>query len=179
MASSTAIRTRLFLISYAPLAAILAVTHSERLWPPQDHLPFWIAALIAGWGLADAYRLPRGLQAKSNRSVTLSDIHDEGAAVAAYIATYLLPFLGFEITEWRDGVAVGLYVLVLFVVFLQTDLGLVNPTLYLAGWKVLSGTWAARRVLILLPRRCSITDGTEINVVSMDRFFILDEATET
>ncbi len=177
MSRSTAIRSRLFLISYAPLAAILAVTHSHKVWPPQNHLPFWIAATIAAWGVVDGYRLPRGLRAKSSRSVTLRDIHDEGAAVAAYIATYLLPFLGFEITDWRGATGLALYLLVLLVVFLQTDLALVNPTLYVTGWKVASGTWNDRRILLLLPAGCSVAEETQINVVTMDVFFILDEGT--
>jgi hypothetical protein len=158
---------------------MIAVTHSERLWPPVSALSFWTAALLAGIGAVDAVRLPRGLRSKSSRSVRLSDIHDEGGAVAAYIATYLLPFLGLEILEWRDAAALGIYVLVLLVVFLQTDLAMVNPTLYLAGWKVVSGTWAGRRVLLLLPAHRAIDDRTEINVVTMDRFFILDEPVDS
>jgi hypothetical protein len=53
--------------------------------------------------------------------------------VAAYIATYLLPFIGFEVTGWRGLAALAIYFVVLFVVFMRSDLALVNPTLYLTG----------------------------------------------
>lgn len=175
MSRSTSIRVRLFVVSYAPLAAIIAVTHSARVWPPIEHSPFWVLGAVAIVGLVDAYRLPTGLREKSNRTVSLTDIHDEGGAVAAYLATYLLPFLGLEIDDWRSALALGLYFVVLLVVFLQTDLALVNPTLYVMGWRVVSGTWREERVLLLLPSRMTISEDEKIKVVTMDRFLVLDE----
>lgn len=172
---STAIRARLFVVSYAPLAAMLAVTHSTTVWPPLGHLAFWFFCLAAVVGFADGIRLPRGLRSKSNRTVSLSDIHDEGVAVAAYLATYLLPLLGLKVTGWRDAVALALYFAVLLVVFLQTDLALVNPTLYMTGWRVVSGAWEDRRVLLLLPARRAVAEHEKLSVVTMDRFLILDE----
>lgn len=178
MSKSVALRVRLFAVSYSPLAAILAVTHSQGILPPWRHVAFWAMAVLAVAGLLDARRLPKSLQKKSHRSVTLTGITDEGAAVAAYIATYLLPFLGFDLADWRSVVALVLYLSVLLVVFLQTDLALVNPALYLAGWKVIGGKWEGRRVLVLLPTHCDIHEGQDINVVTMDRFFILDETAD-
>lgn len=175
MSRSVSLRIRLFAISYSPLAAILAVTHSEGILPPWHNVAFWAMAVFAAAGFLDARRLPRSLQDKSHRSVTLTDITNEGTAVAAYITTYLLPFFGFELADWRKAVALLLYLLVLLIVFLQTDLALVNPTLYLAGWKVIGGKWDGRRVLVLLRKTRDIDEGEDIDVVSMDRFFILDE----
>lgn len=179
MSRSLAMRARLFVVSYAPLAAMLAVTHSKRVWPPLGHLPFWVFAVAAVVGLVDGYRLPRGLSAKSGRTVALSDIHDEGVAVAAYLATYLLPLLGVKLIGWRDAVALALYFAVLLVVFLQTDLALVNPTLYMTGWRVVSGAWNDRRVLLLLPAQRAVAENERLSVVTMDRFLILDERPRT
>jgi len=175
MTRSVPIRLRLFVVSYAPLAAILAVTHSTSVWPPQDGPAFWVFTLVACVGLSDAYRLPKSLRAKSNRTVALSDIHDEGGAVAAYVATYLLPFFGMEIADWRSAAALIVYFAVLLVVFLQTDLALVNPSLYVMGWRVVSGTWRDQRVLLLLPAARTVAENESIKVVTMDRFLVFDE----
>lgn len=179
MSRSVALRIRLFGISYAPLAAILAVTHSQNVLPPWRCLAFWLPALIAVAGFCDAWRLPRSLRAKNHRSVSLTELADEGQAVTGYIAAYLLPFVGFNLADWRSALALVLYLAVLLVVFLQTDLALVNPTLYLAGWKVMSGSWQGRRVLLLLPKTCELGESESIDVVSIDRFFILDETITT
>jgi hypothetical protein len=106
---------RLFVASYSPLALILAVQRSEGIWPPGDRPAFWFFAAVSLIGLIDAYRLPRGALRKAHIRVTLSEVTDEGGQVAAYIATYLLPFLGFALVGWRDGVALAIYFAVLFV----------------------------------------------------------------
>src|SRR5690349_6867340 len=109
---------RLFVSSYAPLAVILAVQRSDEIWPPGNRPAFWILAFIGLVGLVDAYRLPRGALRKAHIRVNLSDLTDEGGQVAAYIATYLLPFIGVDVAGGRDVLALILYFIVLFVVFI-------------------------------------------------------------
>lgn len=165
---------RLFVSSYSPLAIILAIQRSVDLWPPSDVLPFWIFACVGVVGLVDAYRLPRGALRKGHIRVTLSQITDEGGQVAAYIATYLLPFVGLDVGGWRDAVALVIYFGVLFVVFIRSDLALINPALYLAGWQVVSARRDDRRVLMLVPKHSEISSG-DMYVVAFGRFLVYDQ----
>lgn len=171
---------RLFVASYAPLALIFAVRESDSLLPLHQSIPFLLLALIAVVGLADAYRLPRGMLDKGTIQVTLFDVRDQSSQVAAYIATYLLPFLGIEFSGWRDSLAVLAYFIILFVVFVRSDLPLVNPAMYVAGWRVVSamrlresreGDKHQERVLMLVPRRTTLSDG-EIRVVRLGQFLV-------
>lgn len=164
---------RLFVTSYAPLAIILAVQHSENVWPPATAPAFWMFAAVGTFGLIDAHRLPRGALRKGHQRTNLTDIVDEGGQVAAYIATYLLPFLGFQIYGWRDGTAIGIYFAILLVVFLRSDLALVNPTLYLAGWRVVSARSKGRRVLILIPNGIELAPG-DAHVIGFGSFLVYD-----
>lgn len=164
---------RLFIASYSPLAVILAIQRSSIFWPLQEAAAFWGFACIGLFGLVDAYRLPRGALRKGHIGVTLSQITDEGGQVAAYIATYLLPFVGFEVTEWREGAALLIYFSVLFVVFIRSDLALINPALYLAGWRVVSARRGDRRVLMLVPRDVELIAG-DLSVVAFGRFLVYD-----
>jgi hypothetical protein len=165
---------RLFLVSYAPLAVILAVQNSTETWPVEASLAFWIPAAIGAYGLLDAFRLPRGALRKGGRPVEFGDVTEEGGQVAAYIATYLLPFLSLNLLGWRAWVSIVIYLLVLLVVFVQSDLALVNPALYLMGWRVVGAHHAGRRVLVLVPSSQSVSAGCW-PVVAFGRFYIYKE----
>jgi hypothetical protein len=168
---------RLFVSSYAPLAVILAVQRSEDIWPPQARPGFWIFAAVGLVGLIDAYRLPRGALRKGHIRVTLSGLTDEGGQVAAYIATYLLPFIGFRVDGWREVVALVIYFIVLFVVFVRSDLALVNPALYLTGWRVISANRGEHRVLMLVPKDTRVSPG-DMYAVTFGSFLVYDREVE-
>ena len=169
---------RLFIASYAPLAIILAVQRSKGVWPPWDRPAFWVFAAIGVIGLVDAYQLPRGALRKGHIRVTLSDLTDEGGQVAAYIATYLLPFIGFAVVGWRDVVALAIYFAVLFVVFVRSDLALVNPALYLTGWRVISAKRDEHRILMLVPGDVPVSAG-DTYAVTFGNFLVFDREVET
>jgi hypothetical protein len=97
-----------------------------------------VFAVLAVCSFADAGRLVRGARRTGSGSFYFDDIEDLGGNAAGYLATYLLPFLGLVPTGWGDWASYGVYLLVAAIVFIRTDLSLVNPTLYLYGWRVVS-----------------------------------------
>lgn len=171
MSSESVLLVRLFITSYAPLAVMLALRNSDTLWPIRQAFEFWVFATLAVVGLIDAFRLPRGARRRSHRRVHLSDVKDEGGQVAAYLASYLLPFLNIDVNGWRAAAALTVYFAVLLVVFLRSDLALVNPALYLAGWRVVSATGDTGRVLLLAKRHAAVREGSN-HVVSFGRFLV-------
>lgn len=124
------IRLRLFLGSYAPLWFLLALRFTK--------VQLWVAMLTLGViGLADTVRLvilqPRNL---SPSPYEVTDVSDHGSEVAGYLATYLLPFLVVAEPTARDLGAYGLFLAILAVIFVQSGLTEVNPTLYLLRRRV-------------------------------------------
>lgn len=164
---------RLFVTSYAPLLIILGIRHYEAVWPLGEAWLFWAFMALGTFGLVDAYRLPRGALRKGRTRQELSNIVDEGWQVAAYFVTYLLPFLGIQLEGWRDALSLLIFFGVLFLVFVRSDLALVNPTLYLTGWRVVSATIEGKRALILVPKNAALTEGC-VNVVSFGNFLVYD-----
>jgi hypothetical protein len=68
---------------------------------------------------------------------TVSDPADQGAAIAGYLASYLLPLLSIAPGGWRVTAAYALYIGVLYLVYVRTEsLVLINPTLYLFGYRI-------------------------------------------
>jgi hypothetical protein len=99
----------------------------------------------------------------------IADPRDQGGAVAGYLATYLLPLLSVNAHGWNTAVAYTIYLLTVYVIFVRSEnLVLVNPTLYLLGFRVFdveldppAGLGTKRRVLLL--SRGPITKETDIN----------------
>ena len=95
--------------------------------------------ITAMTGVVDGWRLTRGARRKGATVQRFTDIRDQGATVAGYLATYLLPLIGVSVDGARDVAAYAIYFFVALVVFVRSDLALVNPTLYLLGWRVVVG----------------------------------------
>lgn len=126
------LRLRLFLISCAPLFAILAVRF-DSTW-------LWVTCgALALFGFAQALRVVTAARnAKASRRVVVTRVDDSGGEVAGYLATYLLPFVVISTPSVRDIIAYILFMFVTAVIFVRSNLAHVNPTLYLVGYRVVS-----------------------------------------
>jgi hypothetical protein len=71
---------------------------------------------------------------------TLASVRDAGGEAAAYLATYLLPFLTVATPTVRDVVAYAGFLLVAAVINIRSAAVQVNPLLYLLGYRILSVT---------------------------------------
>lgn len=134
-------RFRLFLVSYAPLWVMLAFRAAPlHGWQWANHRTLLCVAfgVLALWSFLDALNLVSGAGETGSVRLWFSEIDDQGGNAAGYLATYLLPFIGLIPAGWGDWVAYGLFFAVAGVVFVRTNLALVNPTLYLLGWRVVA-----------------------------------------
>lgn len=142
-------RFRLFVISYGPLWLMLASRAapegSDWRWSAPNT---WVSALLAlgtVWSFVDAWRLVRGAQRKAAIRMRFAEIRDEGSAAAGYLATYLVPLLAEAPSRPGVWLAYALYLGMAVILFVRTDLALVNPTLYVFGWRVVSAVPGSRR----------------------------------
>ncbi|MHB8449084.1 MAG: hypothetical protein ACYDAQ_01215 [Mycobacteriales bacterium] len=142
----TVLGTRLFLVSYVPLWIIFAV-RSDRT------LVTVVFGVLAGLGFLDAFRIIEAGLRRSVRHVTFTEISDKSGDAAGYLATYLLPFIGGPPTDVREAVAYAVYFVVAWTVFVPSSLGLINPTLYLLGWRIVEATRNGGTVLIVCQDR--------------------------
>jgi hypothetical protein len=119
----------LFLCSYAPLFAILAVRFR----------PWWLVGVCGGLalvGIAAGVLVLGRFRRVAAMGWPLVAVDDRGAEVAGYLASYLLPFLTVSEPSLRDLVAYALFLVVLAVIYVRSGLVRVNPTLYLLGWRL-------------------------------------------
>lgn len=122
------LRGRLLLSSYAPLGAILSARTTGEA-------RYTFAALAIA-GLLDASRLTWLAGRLSTVPRSFAEVRDAGSEVAGYLATYLLPFLAAPHASVGDLVGYSIYAAVVIVITVRSNLGVVNPTIYLLGWRV-------------------------------------------
>jgi hypothetical protein len=105
--------------------------------------------------------------------VTLTAVRSQGAAVSGYLATYLLPFLATAPEGIGDWLAYAGYFLVALVVHVKSDLALVNPTLYLLGYRIAQASHANRQVLVIsrdpLPNELTVRASQFLDVYVIPR----------
>jgi len=129
--TTIAIRLRLFGGSYAPLLLMLALRF--------DGLVLRVAIAAAGvLFLADTARLVLWLPRRVQPSpFIITEVKDHGSQVAGYLASYLLPLLVVPTPTVTDLLAYALFLTVVALVYVRSEMLDINPTLYVLGLRVL------------------------------------------
>jgi hypothetical protein len=126
---SLLIKVGLFLSAYLPLFAILAVKN----W--YDLLTF---ALLLGaclysfvWFLLIWYT-----QKSTYESWTVIKIEDKSKDSLAYLIPYIISFMTVNVGDVRDMASLGILLIILFAVYINSDLLFVNPLLSFLNFKI-------------------------------------------
>jgi hypothetical protein len=148
----------LFLSSYAPLFGVFALLDSfGKGWPTA------VCVVLAGFGLvipivvlaiARHRLLPQPLK------VATAQIRDGDAL--AYVATYLVPFAAINISTARERGALGLFVLLLAVLYVRDELFYVNPLLTVAGYRLFQVVTPTGASVVLISGRHFLAANTEV-----------------
>ena len=150
------VNARLFLSSYAPLFALLALRFEDC------SLRFGCLGL-ALVGTVDLYAIL--FQARHIEPVAFSivEVVDRGAEVAGYMVAYLLPFLVVTAPSWTDVAAYSLFLIITGLIYVRSDMIHINPLLYVVGYRVLQLTTDGGDYLLISRRAPQV--GTEIAAV--------------
>lgn len=127
-------RIMLFFCSYFPLTLIISIL-AIGLWP------WWAIALVFGvlglgsltltwvycsWMLRKQY-------VEQKRVVNFSRRDSE---VMSYIASYLIPFVSFQLGSWQQILALGIFLTVLLIIYVHSNMIYINPMLNVAGYRL-------------------------------------------
>jgi hypothetical protein len=123
------VQITLFLSSYLPLFALVGVRSVGR----SDAIAR-LCAVLAGLAIIGTAAFLCGSYRRNTITVKIVEVDSRDADVAAYAATYLLPFVTVFTGAWQDVVSLGGFVAVLGVIYVRSRLIYVNPTLSLLGY---------------------------------------------
>lgn len=150
----------LFLSSYTPLFVILGIKAANR-----DIVVAWAFVLVGiASGVAMLLVLAWTRRLGSTPVQVLSASSGSGEVVA-YVFTYLIPFVGTSIATTADVIALVVLFATIGLVFINSDLVLVNPLLTGAGFHLHHVETPARTNYLVLSRNdLPPAAGSEIRV---------------
>jgi prepilin signal peptidase PulO-like enzyme (type II secretory pathway) len=161
-------RIALFLSSYSPLFAILAYRsrHDDEVW-----------RTLAGLAAISLLALAAVMAAKANERGPSLKVHrskPKDGDVLAYTATYLVPFLGVDLTHKEGAVIFASFLIVLGVVYVNSDMLFVNPALNLCGYHSFWITDEHGHEFSLITRRKELDKGTVIRPAKVGKYVRLE-----
>jgi len=121
-------RIALFFSSYAPLFVLLAYKNrsSERAWI--------VLGAIAALSLLALFVVMLSKRNEHGARITIKHSRPKDGDVLAYTATYLVPFLGVDLTNAEGIIVLAGFLFVLGIVYVNSDMLFVNPVLSLASY---------------------------------------------
>lgn len=163
------IRFLLCLSSYFPLAVIFAVQFffEGHRWAGIGTLSVGVLGLI---GIIVYLRVARRL---NTMSVKIQSVSRRDGEAMSYIVSYLLPFIALPSGDAASTVSLGVFLFVLVVLYMNSDMMHINPMLNLTGWHVYEITLSdgATRTLISKKRA---RKGREAKMIQMGDDILLE-----
>lgn len=166
---SLLLRFLMCLSSYFPLAVIFAIQFFFKgdRWAGIGALTVGVVGLI---GISVYLRLVHrlNLMTVKVRSVVRRD--GEGMS---YIISYLVPFIALPAGDTASVASLGIFLFVLIVLYMNSDMMHINPMLNLMGWHAYEITLADGETRTLISKQ-RIRKGREANTIQMADGILLE-----
>ena len=154
----------MFLSSFAPLFVLMAYEN-------RDTRSALIALLAAtAIGLLGLALVMWQLCSQSGPQIKVRDSFPLEGEVLAYIAVYLVPFLGVDLSRLDSTIAFVFFLLVLCVVYVNSNMLFVNPVLSLCGYHSYEVIDKDGHKYALIIRVRGLDPGTIIRPTHVDRY---------
>ncbi len=124
------VRVMLFVSSYFPLALIYGI------FLVKAH-PIWAAAVVLVGLLGVLILLIYFLgatQGKPASHETIANVQRHDGDIMSYIASYLIPFVTFPLGDWTQVAAIVIFLVVLLIVYVNSNMIYINPMLSILGY---------------------------------------------
>lgn len=123
------LRVRLFISSYALLFLLLAIRFTNL---------YLVAACLAlaAFGFLTAYWVLREARKPTGSPYTIKAVHDAGHQVSGYLVSYILPFVTAAEPSGREILVYLMYLVVVGLIYVQSEMIQLNPTFYLLGLRI-------------------------------------------
>jgi hypothetical protein len=163
-------RTILFLSSYSPLFLIF----SFHLW----HLHKWTSGALTLVAVGSVVALTTFIsyaQQLQPATITVESVKSRDGDVMSYIVTYLLPFLAVKLDDYMDALSFSLLLLVVAVLYINSNLIYVNPILNLMGYHIFEVDHAANKTSVVICKRHYLKASQRITAVSLGDYLLLEK----
>lgn len=99
--------------------------------------------------------------------VAIESIEDKNAEHLVFLATYVVPLVGFGLDNVRQMINLGITLCLLGALYVRTNLFYANPTLALLGFRIFNVTFKDGPAVLIA--NTSLEKGDAVNVLKLDR----------
>ena len=148
----------LFISSFSPLFGIFALLGSLGPgWPTR------VCALISILGFFVPFLILSIISriAPLPFNVQTSQVRDGDNL--SYIATYLIPFASMQVSTYREKIALGLFLIVIAIIYIRSELYYINPILSIFGFRIFQVTTIEGNSVVLVSRRNFLAPNTSLD----------------
>jgi hypothetical protein len=93
----------------------------------------------------------------------------------SYIVTYLLPFLAVRLNDVTDVGSLGIVLVVIAILYVNSNMIYTNPVLNIAGYHIFEIRDGDGKTTVLICKRAYIRSGSEIDVISVGDYVLLEK----
>jgi hypothetical protein len=161
-------RITLFLSSYVPLFGVLAWTNRR------DCTTLLVLSGVAALSVLGLVIVLFVKRSDTGPRLEAAHVKPKDGDVLAYMATYLVPFLGVDLATVDGVVVFGVFMGVLGLVYVNSDMLFVNPLLVAIGYHTYEITDPDGHSYSLITRRRDIGPGTVIRPASAGRYIRIE-----
>lgn len=138
----------LFLSSYSPLLLVFALLNTFG-----NGAPSVVCAVLAAVGAMGLPVMIRLNASTASHPVNVATATPRDGDVLAYVASYLVPFASINADSTRERIAVGVFIGLIAVLYVRTEMFYVNPLLALVGVRVFAVQTPGGTPVVMLCRR--------------------------
>jgi hypothetical protein len=145
-----------------------------RGWRDSRYLAIGLAvvSVVAVLVLFVFLRVARKLAADR---IKVDSVASRDGDAMSYIVTYLLPFLAVKLNDMTDVGSLGMVLLVIAILYVNSNMIYTNPVLNVAGYHVFEIHDADGKTTALICKRAYIRTGSEIDVISLGDYVLLEK----
>ena len=130
MMTNLFVRCMLFVSSYFPLMVIFSILLFYKNLPAA--IVIFVVGLVSLVVLGGYFRQTASTKTLYVHKVT--GLQKRDGDIMSYIASYLVPFVTFPLDGWQQIAAIIVFLLVLLIVYVNSNMIYINPMLSLAGY---------------------------------------------
>ena len=165
------VRCMLFVSSYFPLTLIIWI-----LFVTQQPVLAWAALGIGSFGLMLTFLYFFKFAVRTapiQETITGRQIRD--GDVMGYIASYIVPLVTFPLNGWQQVTTLLVFVVVLGIVYINSDMIRINPMLNLVGYHLYEVTMENGPETYALLTRRHVERGDTVRIVDVGRGIYLEK----
>jgi hypothetical protein len=166
------VRWMLFISSYLPLAVIywvfLIIQH-----------PLWAWIILSAGALGTLFTflyIGKILPNREPMQIKIAAQKSRDSEVMSYVASYIIPFITSSFNSWQQVVATTVFLVVLGLVYISSDMICINPVLNISHYQVyeIEVEQSPETHILITRRRRQLRHGDVIRVVDAGRGIFLE-----